>query len=158
MNILTKAKWMLWMFGHFQVPLIGYTKAEIIDITDERVIVRIKLRRRTKNHLHSMYMGALAIGADIAGGLLAVYFAQRSKAKISLAFKSFHAEFIKRPEHDVYFICEQGKSIQEMIARAKSEKTRINQIVPVEAYTHFLSEKGKEKVADFKLELSLKVL
>lgn len=158
MNILTKAKWMLWMFGHFQVPLIGYAKPEIIDITDERVIVKIKLRRRTRNHLHSMYMGALAIGADIAGGLLAVYFAQQSKSKISLAFKSFQADFLKRPEHDVYFVCEQGKNIQSMIAQARSEKIRINQVVPVEAYIHYISEKDKEKVADFKLELSLKVL
>ncbi|GAM75988.1 hypothetical protein JCM19241_286 [Vibrio ishigakensis] len=45
-------------------------------IDEARVEVKIPLRRRTKNHLNSMYMGALVVGADVAGGFLAAMKAQ----------------------------------------------------------------------------------
>ena len=44
------------------------------------------LRRRTKNHLGSMYFGVLAVGADITGGFLAMEPIQESGRNITLNF------------------------------------------------------------------------
>lgn len=96
MKVLTRFKWMLFTFGKAKVPLIGYVKPKLIDLTDVRIVVKIPFRRCTKNHLNSMYFGALAVGADVAAGFHGLYHADISGLKVSLAFKSFEANFIKR--------------------------------------------------------------
>ena len=94
MSELSKAKRMLWLFGFFKIPLIGYVRPRLLQVDDKRMVVKIPLRRRTKNHLGSMYFGALSIGADLAGAFQAFYIADKRNSKISLAFKDFQANFI----------------------------------------------------------------
>ena len=50
-----------------------------------------------------MYFGALAVGADIAGGIQVFYFSKMIGKEISFAFKGMNAEFIKRAESDIIF-------------------------------------------------------
>ncbi len=158
MNALTRFKMFLWYFGRAKVPLIGHLKPKIISLSDEKLVVLLPLSRRSKNHLNSMYFGALAVGADLAGGLHAFYHAETAKVKLSLAFKSFNAQFIKRPESDVYFVFDQGLEVQQMIAESKSNGERINKVLPIKAYVHYEDEDEADLVAEFLLELSLKVI
>jgi len=65
-----------------------------VSISDSKLEIKIKLNRRTKNHLNSMYFGVLAVGADVTGGFLAMNYIQASKSKINLIFKDFHADEI----------------------------------------------------------------
>ena len=81
--------------GFFKIPLIFFCRPKIISISDSKIIIRIKLKRRTKNHLGSMYFGALAVGADLTGGYLALHHMQKSSKKVKLIFKDFHADFLK---------------------------------------------------------------
>ncbi|STX27803.1 aromatic compounds catabolism [Legionella beliardensis] len=156
MPILTRFKFFLWYFGHFKVALIGYLKPKIIELNEQNIIIKLPLTRRSKNHLNSMYFGALAVGADLAGGLHGFYHARQINEKISLAFKSFEAQFIKRPESEVYFVCKAGDSVKEMIIESKQTKERVNRIIPIEALTHYPHK--PELVASFNLELSIKVI
>ncbi|ARG98436.1 PaaI family thioesterase [Legionella micdadei] len=156
MNLLTRFKLFLWTFGHFKVPLIGHLRPKLISIDDKRVIVKLPLGRRSKNHLNSMYFGALAVGADLAGGLHGFYYANQLKLKISLVFKSFQAQFLHRPESDVYFICDGGKEVKAMIEESEKTGQRINNPLKIKAFTHY--PENPEEVADFILELSVKVL
>ena len=150
---LRRIKWNLFLLGLFKIPLIFYVSPKIIAISPDSCIVKIKLRRRTKNHLNSMYFGAMAVGADVAVGLHAFYLSELKKAKISLAFKSFNAEFLKRAESDVNFICEEGNKIIKMIEESKIEGKRVNEMIDVQAINS-----SNEIVAKFKMELSLKVI
>lgn len=143
-----------WYFCHFKVAMLGYLKPKIITINPECIIIRLPLRRRSRNHLHSMYFGALAAGADLAGGLHGFYQADRMKTKISLVFKSFKAEFLRRPESDVYFVCTEGDKVQAMIEESKRSHERVNQVIAINAYTDYPT--FSEKVAEFMLELSIK--
>ena len=52
------------------VFLLYFTKPSVLEVNERRCEVRIPLNWRTKNHLQSMYFGALCIGADVAGGLI----------------------------------------------------------------------------------------
>ncbi|HEN5538942.1 TPA: DUF4442 domain-containing protein, partial [Legionella pneumophila] len=124
MSPLTQFKFFLWFFSHFKVALIGYLKPKLIQLTDNEIVVRLPLTRRSRNHLHSMYFGALAVGADIAGGLHGFYHAKQAKCKVSLAFKSFQAQFLRRPESDVYFICTEGDVVKKMIEESKKSGER----------------------------------
>ncbi|AAU26478.1 TPA: PaaI family thioesterase [Legionella pneumophila] len=156
MSPLTQFKFFLWFFSHFKVALIGYLKPKLIQLTDNEIVVRLPLTRRSRNHLHSMYFGALAVGADIAGGLHGFYHAKQAKCKVSLAFKSFQAQFLRRPESDVYFICTEGDVVKKMIEESKKSGERINKPIHIKAYINYLTH--PEEIADFILELSLKVI
>jgi len=123
-------------------------------LNDRSAVVRIPLNYWTRNHLKSMYFGTLAIGADCAGGLLAMHLIRKSGKKLSIVFKDFRADFLKRPEADVHFTCEDGSKIRKMIAQAVKTKKRVNQPVRITATTPKIS--GKEPVAVFDLTLSLK--
>jgi acyl-coenzyme A thioesterase PaaI-like protein len=156
MKDLTRFKLFLQQFGRFEVPMIGYLKPEIIELSDKSIVIKIKLNRRSKNHLNSMYFGALAVGADVAGGLLAFYHADRAQVKLSLAFKSFEAQFLRRPESDVYFTCEMGDRIKEMLIESHQTQQRVNKPIEVNAYVK--EEENMVLIAHFKLELSLKLI
>ena len=150
---LRRIKWNLFLLGLFKIPLLFYVSPKIIAISPDSCIVKIKLRRRTKNHLNSMYFGAMAVGADVAVGLHAFYLSELKKAKISLAFKSFNAEFLKRAESDVNFTCKEGDKINKMIEESKIEGKRVNEMIDVQAINS-----SNEMVAKFTMELSLKVI
>jgi len=143
------------LFGWLKIPLLASVRPSVVELSETRCVVRIPLRRRTRNHLGSMYFGALAIGADCAGGLLAMDQIKRSGGNVSLVFKSFQATFLKRPESDVYFICEAGQSIRDQVRRALESETRITEPMVIQAAVK-LADGTFEPVADFTLELSLK--
>jgi hypothetical protein len=156
MNTLSRFKFFIWSFGQFKVPMIGYLKPQLVTLTEREIVIKLKLNRRSQNHLQSMYFGALAVGADLAGGLHGFYHAKLAKMKISLAFKSFQAQFIKRPESDVYFVSGSGEMVKDMIQNAKETGMRVNKPIIVKAYTNYPNQ--PEEVAIFTLELSLKVI
>src|SRR2546430_15290559 len=97
------------------VFLLYFTKPSVIEVNERRCEVRIPLNWRTRNHLKSMYFGALCIGADVAGGLIAFHMMQKAKVNVAFVFKDLHAEFLKRPEGDVHFSCEDGALIEELM-------------------------------------------
>lgn len=130
-----------------------YVKPSVMEISNERVVVRIPLIRRTGNHLGSMYFGALSVGADCSVGALAMHLIKQQPENISLIFKNFNAEFHMRAEGDVDFCCSQGKEISNLVAQAAASDERIEKIVDVIAT---VPDKGDDPVATFKLTLSMK--
>ena len=149
----TRETFSLRWIGLTKIPLLFYVGVSVVEISPERMVVRIPLRRRTKNHLGSMYFGALCIGADCAPGAFAMYLIRKQPARISMVFKDFQAEFLKRAEGDVDFCCAQGKEIAELVAQAAASDERVERQVEVIATVPSLSD---EPVARFKLTLSLK--
>ena len=120
-----------------------------------QTIVKIPLKRKTKNHLNSMYFGVMCAAADIAGGLVAMKQIQDSGRKISLSFKDFKAEFHKRAEGDTLFINQQGAEVKDFIAQVIESGERMN--MPVEVIAKTPSKMGDEPVASFTLTLSCKL-
>lgn len=154
MSDLKRAKRLLWFFTRFKIPMMGHVKPTLISIDHEKAVFRIRLRRRTKNHLGSMYFGALAIGADLAGGFHAFYLSDIQNIKLSLAFKNFKADFIKRPMGDVYFVSDEGAKVQQMIDETLATGERVTNDIKIDAYTDYFE--NQELVASFILGLSIK--
>jgi hypothetical protein len=100
-----------------------------------------------------MYFGVLSVGADVTGGFLAMKLIQASKSKIALIFKDFHADFLKRAEGDVHFVCEDGIAIQNLVNTAEETGERQNLPVNIIATVPEISD---EPVAKFVLTLSIK--
>ena len=140
-------------FGFTKVPLIFYVNPSVVRLDDEICEVKIPLNRRTKNHLNSMYFGVLATGADLAGGLVAMNEIVISKKNILLSFKDFHADFLKRAEGDVHFVCDQVAELKKFVKTVSETDERQNFKVQINA---IVPSKGPELVATFTLTLSLK--
>lgn len=147
---LRRMQWMLFLLGRLKIPMIGFVRPRIMEMDDQKVIIRIRLRRRTRNHLGSMYFGALSVGADLAGAIHSVYFT--GGKGMSMAFKSMQAEFVKRAEGDVFFESKDGKLISQTIEESRQTRERVNRMVEVTAK----NIKG-ELVAHFKMEISIKM-
>ena len=54
----------LWYFGLTKVRLIHFIRPKIIDVNKEGVTLFMPLDRRTRNHVRSMYIGAMVVGVD----------------------------------------------------------------------------------------------
>ena len=149
---IKKMRWLLFLLGFMKIPMIRYTKPKLLAIDDNTVRVKIKLRRRTKNHLSSMYFGALSVGADIAGGIQVFYFSKKMDRKVSFAFKGMNAQFLKRAESDIIFESNEGQKIQKAMEKSLLEGSRINDSIMVEA-----KNDSGEIVATFEMIVSVRV-
>lgn len=137
-----------------KIPLIGFCAPKIIEASDQRTVLKVKLGYRTKNHLGAMYFGALAIGSELCIAMLAVKKIKESGLKIDFLFKDYQANFLKRAEGDVLFICEEAQTVVEQIEAAKTSSERINRTMTAYAIVPAISQ--TEKVATFSLTLSVR--
>ena len=137
-----------------KIPLIAWLRPVVEELSDERCVVRIPLRRRARNHIDSMYFGALCTGADCAGGLIAMRLIQQGSGRVQFVFKDFAATFLKRAEGDVLFTCEDGDRVRELVDSAERSGERVEETVRVTATVP--DKLGDEPVAEFELTISLK--
>jgi hypothetical protein len=151
MSLLQKANRRLFLFGLFKIPMIRYCRPKIVQLDNQSISIKIPFRRRTRNHVNSMYFGAMSVGADLASGFLAYHLFEVQGVKASLVFAGAQSTFSKRAEGDVYFQCSSGKEIQEMIQESSINGERITRTIPVACICM------DERVAEFQMQLSLKV-
>jgi acyl-coenzyme A thioesterase PaaI-like protein len=150
-KLFKQLKWKLWLLGKFKIPLIGYTGVQLLELNETTVKAKVKLKRRTKNHLNSMYFGALAVGADVAGGIHAFYYAQIHNKKVSFAFKGMNCEFIKRAESNCIFVSTDGKKVEDAILLSIQTQERVNETTHIDVFNL-----ENELVATFELIVSVK--
>jgi hypothetical protein len=140
-------------YSLFKIPILSFITPRIIECSETRTTVRVRLGWRTKNHLGVMYFGALAVGAELSIALKAVEQINESGKKISFIFKDFQAEFIKRADGHVHFVCDEAQQVAALIAQAGADQERHNQTFSGYA---FVPAKSDEPVMKFKLTLSVK--
>jgi hypothetical protein len=142
------------LFAIAKIPLIFFLGPKIIKLNDETCEAVIPLTYRSRNHLHSQYFGALAVGADLCIGLIATHHIKKSHKKISLVFKDFTADFKKLAKADVHFHCLEGGKIETLVDKVIATGTRQNATIRGFATTPKVS--GDEIIMNFSLTLSLK--
>jgi acyl-coenzyme A thioesterase PaaI-like protein len=138
----------------FRIPLLFFLRPSVVEASAERTIVRIPLTRRSRNHLGSMYFGALCAGADLAGALTAMRRIEASGRRVSLIFKDVRARFLRRAEGDVLFVCEDGAAVAALVARTIESGER--EELPVTIVARVPADAAEEPAAEFVLTLSLK--
>jgi acyl-coenzyme A thioesterase PaaI-like protein len=138
----------------FRIPLLFFLRPTVIEASRERTVIRIPLTRRSRNHLGSMYFGALCAGADLAGALTAMRRIEESGRRVALIFKDVRARFLRRAEGDVVFACEDGAAVAALVARAIATGER--EELPVTILARVADDPAGEPAAEFVLTLSLK--
>lgn len=155
---LFKINLFLRIYAWIKIPLIGFCSPKLMELTEDRLVLKIPLGYRTRNHLKSMYFGALAIGAEMAIVLIAVLkIKEHTDAggdQIDFVFKDFKIDFLKRPDGDVHFVSDDIKTVVDQIAEAKTSVERINKTM--KGYAVVPSVDPNERVAEFELTLSVK--
>ena len=137
------------------VFLLFIVRPKIVEINENRCVVRIPLNWITKRHdIHAMYLGTLCMGADVAAGLIAFHIVQTRRERVSFIFKDIRGAFLKRAEGDVVFTNEDGPVIVDLIRRTLETGERQEATVHVVATVP--KKLGNEPVATFELTLSLK--
>jgi hypothetical protein len=151
--IMNTAMVRLWSLQN--VFFLWLASPKIVELTDERCVVRVPLNWRTRRRdIHAMYLGTLCMGADVAAGLIAFKLVRERNLRVNFLFKDMKAEFLKRAEGDVYFTNNEGRMIQDLLQRALETGERQEATVPVIATVPL--KLGDEPVARFTLTLSLK--
>ena len=139
-----------------KIPLLAFARPRVVRMSDDECVVALPYSRMNKNHLGSLYFGALCIGADAAGGLMAMRLLKKVKnGKGSLIFKDFKANFLKRAEGETFFTCKDGPAILAAVNQTASSFERVD--LPVHVTATVPKKFGDEPVAEFILTLSLKV-
>ncbi len=158
MNFLPKTfrqNMMVTLFGLTKIPLILWIGPRVLQLDEKKCEIIIPYNMRTKNHLKSLYFGTMCVGADLAGGLLAMDKIFKKNPHLELSFKTFHAQFLKRANGDTVFVSEDGEKIDQLIEKALLTKDRVEEQLRITAFTKNYSM--TEPVAIFDLTLSLKL-
>lgn len=151
---LFKINMILKLYGWTKIPLLAYVGPKCVELSPTRSVIRIPLRRHTKNHLNVMYFGALGIGSELSIAITAVDAIYESGQKIDFIFKDFKAEFLKRCDGDVHFVCDDAAKVRDLITRATQTGERLEGTF--KAYSIVPSKSATEKVATYELTLSVR--
>jgi acyl-coenzyme A thioesterase PaaI-like protein len=151
---IQKANLKFKLVGLFQIRMIGFVGAKLVRYNEKETVVKIPLNRRTRNHLGSMYFGALATGADVTGAWIAFDYLARTKAPVSIVFKDINANFLKRADGDVHFTCIDGPEVVEAFKATIADGERKNLKLKVVATVP--SKYDDEPVAEFNMTLSMR--
>ncbi len=142
------------MFGLTKVPLLFLAQPRVLKLDRTGCEIRINLNFVTRNHVGSMYFGTQAIGADACIGMLAFFMAKEyPQATVTPIFKDFKANFIKRAESDLIFVCNAGEQVERMV---KTVCQKINERVTEEVKAEARLVHTGEVVSEFTLGLSVK--
>ena len=137
-----------------KIPVLLFLGPRVLELDEDGCAIEIPLGYRSKNHLGSMYFGALHAGADLAAGLNATRLILSRHRQVKLIFKDAHAEFLKRADGDVVFRSRDGVSVRDAVEQAERTGERVT--IPVEVVATVPKKYGDEPVARFTLGLSLK--
>src|SRR5690349_4288666 len=137
-----------------RIPVLLFLGPRVDALDETGCAISIPLGYRAKNHLGSMYFGALCAGADLAAGLNAARLIYQRHRKVKLVFADVKAEFLKRADGDVVFRTNQGAEIRAAVEQADATGERVT--LPVEVLATVPAKYGSEPVARFTMGLSLK--
>jgi acyl-coenzyme A thioesterase PaaI-like protein len=137
-----------------RIPVLFFLGPRVVRLDEEVCEVRIPLGWRSRNHVGTMYLGALCAGADLAAGLPAARLVLSTHRDVVLLFADLRAEFLKRADGDVHFRSRQGREVAAAVRSAAGSGER--QTLPVEVIATCPERHGEEPVARFTMGLTLK--
>lgn len=142
------------LYGLLKIPLVLFVSPRVVEVGEKRFVIKIPLSYRTKNHLSSMYFGALGIGAELSIAAAAVMAITESKQKIDFVFKDFSGQYLKRADGDVHFVCDDVESVRALVEEAKVNPARIER--KLKGYAIVPSVSSTEPVMTYELTLSVR--
>lgn len=142
------------LYGLLKIPLVLFVSPRVVEAGEKRFVLKIPLSYRTKNHLNTMYFGALGIGAELSIAAAAVVAISESKQKIDFVFKDYAGQYLKRAAGDVHFICDEVDQVRALIEEAKATPERLER--KLKGYAVVPKVHPTEPVMTYELTLSVR--
>ena len=136
----------------FKLPAAYFTGVRVTFLNSESCSASVKFRWINQNPFKSMYWAVQGMAAELTTGTLIIAKIKKENLNISMLLIGNSANFIKRSRGRLTFTCEEGKLVDEIIAKALS--TGKGQSIKMNAKG--IDEAGQE-VSNFTFEWGLKV-
>ncbi len=108
----------LWMWR--RLPSVGFWGIKVVDIDDNKCIIRLPFSWFTQNPFNSIYFAALNGAAELSTGLLCQYLLS-DLGSFSMLVTGFKAEFYKKSTTPIFFTCDQGAELKYVLQNLKSK-------------------------------------
>ncbi len=130
----TKLNWMIKGTSLLRVPLLSFCNPQLLSVEPVSKVT-LPLNFVTKNHVRTMYFGALSMGAElsVATPILEAMFIH--KKPVSFIFKDFKCEFLKRADASVIFEFSDVAGCRQAIDEALASGERVNKTFSGVAYS-----------------------
>ncbi|WP_456437441.1 DUF4442 domain-containing protein [Psychroserpens sp.] len=139
-------------FLSFKLPSAYLCGVRTKSLSETTCVVSVKHRWINQNPFNSMFWAVQGMAAELTTGALVMSKVKSSGQKMSMLVTGNDAKFTKKATGRIQFTCNQGKMIDDAIAKA---------IETGEGQTIRLNSKGINKegmqVSDFNFEWSIKV-
>jgi hypothetical protein len=102
------------------LPMGFIAGIRVKELSDSKAITTIRFKWLTQNPFRSMYFACQAMAAEMSTGLLVLNCIYGSSPAVSMLIVKNEAVYFKKAVGKITFTCEDGKKIEEIIARTKS--------------------------------------
>lgn len=136
----------------FKLPAAYITGVRVIYLDKERCMASVKYRWINQNPFNSMFWAVQGMAAELTTGALVLAKIKADDLDISMLLASTTGSFIKRSRGRVTFTCNDGKQVDQAIAKAVS--TGKGQVIKMT--TTGIDDNGVE-ISSFTFEWTIKV-
>jgi hypothetical protein len=136
----------------FKIPSAYFSGVRVTELTDNKVVAKVKFKWRNQNPFKSMYWAVQGMASELTTGVLVMKHIAESKKKISMLVTHQEADFFKKAKGTITFSCNDGIEIKEAIQ--KTIKTGKGQTIILKS--DGFNEDGV-KVSSFSYTWSIKV-
>ena len=142
---------LFWWAMLFKLPSLIFWGVKLKSLNNQSCSTYVPYQWRTQNPFKSIYFAALAGAAELSTGTLCML-ATKGHQPVSMLVINLQAEYYKKANQKITFICNQGEAIQQIISNL-SEANPSNMITLV---SNGYNE-NKELVAKFNICWSFKI-
>ncbi|WP_373520233.1 DUF4442 domain-containing protein [Aquiflexum sp.] len=103
-----------WWAMLFKLPSVVFWRLKIKKISPEECWVSIPYFWRSQNPFNSIYFAAMAGAAELSTGALC-QLAMTGKGKFSMLVVDFRAEYHKKANQKITFVCNQGTELTQLL-------------------------------------------
>ena len=100
------------------LPAGYFSGLKLVMATSESCIVSIPFKWFTKNPFNSTYFACLSMAAEMSTGILAMGHLYKRSPKVSMLVVGIEGKFYKKATATIYFTCNEGGSIRQIIEKA----------------------------------------
>ena len=98
----------------FKLPSIVFWGIRIKELSTSNCVISLPFTWRTQNPFKSIYFAALAGAAEFSSGILCQMYLQ-GRPPHAMLVVDFRAEFFKKADQKIYFSCDQGIELCQVL-------------------------------------------
>jgi hypothetical protein len=106
--------WYISFFQLLKLPAAKFVGVKVKSINEHKAEVTLPYRWSSKNPFQSIYFAALCAASEFSTGLLVLVGIEKH-GNFSMLVRKFEAEFVKKANTKITFICEDNVQLQEKI-------------------------------------------